>query len=59
MSEITFIEVLGALFSIAVIWLLTGIFVYLAILRLIKSDYDIHADAMMIVAVFGIAVNIG
>uniref|UniRef100_A0A1B6CSI2 Cation efflux protein transmembrane domain-containing protein n=1 Tax=Clastoptera arizonana TaxID=38151 RepID=A0A1B6CSI2_9HEMI len=52
-------EVLGALFSITVIWLLTGIFVYLAILRLIKSDYDIHADAMIVVSGFGIFVNLG
>ncbi|XP_073984038.1 proton-coupled zinc antiporter SLC30A2-like isoform X3 [Rhodnius prolixus] len=51
-------EVLGALLSISVIWILTGIFVYLAVERLVKGEFDIHADAMMIVAAIGIAINI-
>ncbi|CAH1403778.1 unnamed protein product [Nezara viridula] len=51
-------EVLGALLSISVIWILTGIFIYLAVERLVKSDFDIHADAMMVVAAIGICINI-
>lgn len=51
-------EVLGALLSISVIWILTSIFIYLAVQRLVKADFDIHADAMMIVAAIGIGINI-
>ncbi|BES95479.1 zinc ion transmembrane transport [Nesidiocoris tenuis] len=50
-------EVLGALLSISVIWILTGIFVYLAVERLIKGDFEIHADAMLIVSAIGIVIN--
>ncbi|XP_014240279.1 zinc transporter 2-like [Cimex lectularius] len=51
-------EVLGALLSISVIWILTGIFIYLAVERLVKADFEIHADAMLIVSAIGIAINI-
>ncbi|KAF6206618.1 hypothetical protein GE061_017854 [Apolygus lucorum] len=50
-------EVLGALLSISVIWILTGIFVYLAVERLVKDDFEIHADAMLIVSAIGIVIN--
>ncbi|KAE8740003.1 hypothetical protein FOCC_FOCC014519 [Frankliniella occidentalis] len=51
-------EVLGALFSIFVIWILTGIFVYIAILRLVNDVIDIRPDRMMAVAAGGIVINI-
>ncbi|GLV36305.1 Zinc transporter 33D [Carabus blaptoides fortunei] len=51
-------EVLGALFSIVVVWLLTGIFIYLALYRLIHGKYEINADTMMIVAIIGVFINI-
>lgn len=51
-------EVLGALFSIFIIWVLTGIFVYIAILRVIHGDFDIRPDRMMAVAAGGIVINI-
>ncbi|KAK3930347.1 Zinc transporter 2 [Frankliniella fusca] len=51
-------EVLGALFSIFVIWILTGIFVYIAILRLVHDTIDVRADRMMAVAAGGIVINI-
>lgn len=51
-------EVLGALFSITVIWLLTTIFMYLAVVRLVHGKYDIDADTMMIVSALGVGINI-
>ncbi|XP_065332576.1 proton-coupled zinc antiporter SLC30A2-like [Cloeon dipterum] len=51
-------EILGALSSILIIWVLTGIFVYLAILRVIHQDFTIEPDTMMIVAALGVVVNI-
>lgn len=51
-------EVLGALFSIFVIWVLTGIFVYVAGNRLVDGSIDIKADGMMAVAAGGIVINI-
>jgi len=52
------IEVLGALFSIVMIWLLTGILVFMAVQRVINKDFDIDADAMIITAGCGVAFNI-
>jgi len=52
------IEVLGALFSIVMIWLLTGILVFMAVQRVIHRDFDIDADAMIITAGCGVAFNI-
>ena len=55
---ILFSEILGALFSVIVIWVLTGIFVYIATLRLVHGDINIRADRMMAVAAGGIVINI-
>lgn len=52
-------EVLGALFSLLVIWVLTGILVYCAIERIIYNDYEINGMVMLITAIFGLVVNIG
>lgn len=57
-SEISLAEVLGAILSILVIWILTMLLVYLAINRIIKNDFSIDADTMMIVAGIGIVINI-
>ena len=51
-------EVLGALVSVLIIWVLTGILVYLAIQRVITRDFTINADIMLITAGVGLAVNI-
>ncbi|KAJ9586284.1 hypothetical protein L9F63_020078 [Diploptera punctata] len=51
-------EILGALLSVALIWMLTGVFVYLAVLRVIHQDFNIEADTMMIVAAIGVVINI-
>ncbi|XP_076366420.1 proton-coupled zinc antiporter SLC30A2-like [Tachypleus tridentatus] len=51
-------EILGAVLSVLVIWVLTGILVYLAIDRVRFEDYEIDADAMLIVSGCGVAMNI-
>lgn len=51
-------EVLGAVASVFMIWFLTGILVYLAIIRIINNDFEIDADVMIIIAGSGVAVNI-
>nr|GLL29099.1 metal tolerance protein 1-like [Ipomoea trifida] len=52
------IEILGALVSIQLIWLLTGILVYEAIERLINSSGEVQGFLMFAVAAFGLVVNI-
>lgn len=52
------VEILGALVSIQLIWLLAGILVYEAILRLIHDTGDVNGLLMFIVATFGLVVNI-
>jgi Co/Zn/Cd efflux system component len=37
---------------------MTGVFIYLAVLRFIHQDFNIKADTMMIVAAIGVAINI-
>ncbi|XP_032785505.2 zinc transporter 2 isoform X1 [Daphnia magna] len=51
-------EILGALFSVLVIWILTGVLIYLAIDRIIHQDYDIDANTMIIVSTIGVVMNI-
>ncbi|KAL9252893.1 Metal tolerance protein 1-like protein [Drosera capensis] len=53
------IEILGALVSIQMIWLLAGILVYEAIARIIKdTGEEVRGYLMFIVAAFGLLVNI-
>lgn len=51
-------EVLAALASVIVIWLVTGVLVYLAIERIIHGEYDIDANTMLIVSGIGVTINI-
>uniref|UniRef100_A0A0N5AQA5 Zinc transporter 2 n=1 Tax=Syphacia muris TaxID=451379 RepID=A0A0N5AQA5_9BILA len=51
-------EVIGAITSIILIWTLTAILVYLAIMRIIKHDYEVDAIIMIITASVGIVFNI-
>ena len=37
-------EVIGALTSVLMIWVVTGVLVYLAVERLISGEYDINAE---------------
>ena len=52
------LEILGALLSIQLIWLLTGIIVYEAIYRLIHTSEPVDGRLMFLVASFGLVVNI-
>jgi zinc transporter 2 len=52
------IEILGALVSIQLIWLLAGILVYEAIVRLINESGEVQGSLMFAVSAFGLFVNI-
>lgn len=52
------IEILGALVSIQMIWLLAGILVYEAIDRLINDTGEVQGFLMFLVSAFGLIVNI-
>ncbi|KAL6543964.1 Metal tolerance protein 1 [Orobanche gracilis] len=52
------IEILGALVSIQLIWLLTGIIVYEAIVRIVQSTGEVQGFLMFLVSSFGLLVNI-
>ncbi|XP_076267853.1 proton-coupled zinc antiporter SLC30A2-like isoform X1 [Rhynchophorus ferrugineus] len=51
-------EVVGAFLSVLTIWFLAAVFLVLALKRLYKEEYNIDADAMIIVASLGLVVNI-
>lgn len=52
------IEILGALVSIQMIWLLAGILVYEAVARLIHDTGEVQGFLMFLVSAFGLVVNI-
>ncbi|OON22502.1 hypothetical protein X801_01595 [Opisthorchis viverrini] len=51
-------EVVGALASVLMIWLVTGILVYLAVMRIMNNHYDIDGKIMLITSAVGVGVNI-
>ena len=51
-------EVLGAVFSVVIIWIVTALLVYEGIQRIIHLDYDINADVMLITATAGLYINV-
>ncbi|KAG8195974.1 hypothetical protein JTE90_028948 [Oedothorax gibbosus] len=51
-------EVIGALTSVLLIWVVTGVLVYMAAQRIINEEYEIDAFVMLITAAVGVAVNI-
>lgn len=51
-------EVIGALTSVLLIWVVTAILVYMAVQRVISGDYEIQATIMLITASIGVLVNI-
>ncbi|KAM5248623.1 proton-coupled zinc antiporter SLC30A2 [Ctenodactylus gundi] len=51
-------EILGALFSVLSIWVVTGVLLYLAVERLISGDYEINGGTMLITSGCAVAVNI-
>lgn len=51
-------EVLGAITSVLMIWVITAILVYIAILRCIEQDFNVDAKIMLITSAVAILVNI-
>lgn len=51
-------EVIGAVTSVLLIWVVTGVLVYMAVQRIILEEYEINATIMLITAGVGILVNI-
>lgn len=51
-------EVIGALTSVIMIWLVTGILVYLAVQRIIYKKFEIDAQLMLITSAIGVIVNL-
>ncbi|XP_015685490.1 zinc transporter 4-like, partial [Protobothrops mucrosquamatus] len=52
------LEVLSAIFSVLLIYILMVFLLYEAIQRTIHMDYEINGDAMLITAAIGVAVNL-
>ena len=51
-------EVIGATVSVLMIWVVTGILVYVAIQRIVSGEYEIDATIMLITSGIGVGVNI-
>ncbi|XP_051892060.1 zinc transporter 2-like [Pristis pectinata] len=51
-------EILGALFSVLSIWVVTGVLVYLAAERLISEEYEIDGAVMLITSGCAVGINI-
>lgn len=51
-------EVIGALTSVLLIWVVTGILFYLAVERVIHKDFEIDVTVMLITSGVGVAVNL-
>ncbi|XP_011309176.1 zinc transporter 2 isoform X2 [Fopius arisanus] len=51
-------EVIGALTSVLLIWVVTGILFYLAIERIVNKDFELDAEVMLITSAIGVAVNL-
>ncbi|KAE8617858.1 hypothetical protein XENTR_v10009213 [Xenopus tropicalis] len=52
------LEVLSAIVSVILVYILTGFLLYEAIQRTIHMDYNINGDVMLITAAVGVAVNL-
>ncbi|XP_076685317.1 proton-coupled zinc antiporter SLC30A2 isoform X1 [Andrena cerasifolii] len=51
-------EVIGALTSVLLIWVVTGILFYLAVERIVHKDFELDATVMLITSAVGVAVNL-
>ncbi|XP_066262323.1 proton-coupled zinc antiporter SLC30A2-like [Euwallacea similis] len=51
-------EVVGAFLSVLTIWFLAAVFLVLALRRLYREEYNIDANAMIVVASIGLVVNV-
>ena len=58
-SVLCFTEVLGALLSVFLIWLVSGILCYIAVERIIHEHYkNVKPNEMLITACLGVAFNV-
>lgn len=57
-KQFLFAEVIGALTSVLMIWVVTGVLVYMAIQRLITKEFDVDAKIMLITSGIGVAINL-
>ncbi|KAM8811286.1 proton-coupled zinc antiporter SLC30A8 [Eudromia elegans] len=51
-------EILGALMSMTIVWMVTGVLTYLASMRLLHPDYDIDATVMLVTSACAVLANI-
>lgn len=51
-------EVIGALTSVLLIWVVTSILVYLAFVRIVEGNFHIDAKIMVITSALGVVVNV-
>lgn len=51
-------EVIGALVSVLMIWVVTAILFYLAVLRIVERNFELNGEIMLISSGIGILVNI-
>lgn len=51
-------EVIGALTSVLMIWVVTGILVYLAVQRVITRNFEIDSFVMLVTSAVGVGVNL-
>ncbi|NXH12707.1 ZNT8 protein, partial [Bucco capensis] len=51
-------EILGALMSMTIIWMVTGVLTYLASMRLLHPSYEIDATVMLITSACAVLANI-
>lgn len=51
-------EILGALVSILMLWVITGVLVYSGVQRIESGDYEINATIMLITSGTGVFFNI-
>ncbi|NXI33701.1 ZNT8 protein, partial [Sterrhoptilus dennistouni] len=51
-------EILGALMSMMIVWMVTGVLTYLACMRLLHPDYDIDATVMLITSACAVLTNV-
>ena len=53
-----FAEVIGALISVLAIWIITGVLVYLAVMRIVTNQYRVDGKSMIITAGLAVGFNI-
>lgn len=51
-------EVIGAITSVLMIWVVTGVLVFMAVQRIIYQTYEINAEIMLITSGIGVLVNL-